>query len=236
MRDEVLKTNKWEFDEEVTQCFDDMLSRSIPDYCNMRDLVYRIGRHYIQQKTSIVDMGCSTGEAIGEFIRTYGANNSYKLYDVSDPMLSKCKEKYKGWIDNGIVEVNKNDLREGIPEYISASLVISNLTLQFTPIEYRQKIVDSVYKALNTDGAFILVEKVLGSSYRIDNVLIDEYYNIKRDNLYTEEQISAKRKSLEGVLVPITSDWNYQLLKSSGFKEIDCFWRYLNFAGWIAVK
>ena len=66
--------------------------------------------------------------------------------------------------------------------------------------------------------------------------MIDEYYKIKAENAYTQEQISAKRKSLEGVLVPITASWNEQMLKDAGFKSIDCFWRYLNFAGWIAIK
>ncbi|MBQ1659307.1 MAG: tRNA (cmo5U34)-methyltransferase, partial [Clostridia bacterium] len=62
------------------------------------------------------------------------------------------------------------------------------------------------------------------------------YYRIKGEHSYTQEQISAKRKSLEGVLVPITAKWNEQLLGSAGFKKIDCFYRYLNFAGWICIK
>ena len=49
-------------------------------------------------------------------------------------------------------------------------------------------------------------------------------------------QIADKRKSLEGVLVPITAKWNENLLKECGFKQIDCFWRCLNFAGWVAIK
>lgn len=59
---------------------------------------------------------------------------------------------------------------------------------------------------------------------------------MKADNQYTEVQIKAKRKSLEGVLVPITAKWNEDLLHSVGFKHIDCYWRSLNFAGWIAIK
>jgi tRNA (cmo5U34)-methyltransferase len=46
----------------------------------------------------------------------------------------------------------------------------------------------------------------------------------------------VKRKSLEGVLMPLTENWNINLLKETGFKKIDCFWRNLNFAGWIAIK
>ena len=42
--------------------------------------------------------------------------------------------------------------------------------------------------------------------------------------------------SLEGVLVPVTAKWNEQLLRSAGFAEVDMFWRWMNFAGWVAVK
>ena len=42
--------------------------------------------------------------------------------------------------------------------------------------------------------------------------------------------------SLEGVLVPVTASWNEELLAKAGFKQIDCFWRWMNFAGWIAIK
>lgn len=169
------------------------------------------------------------------FIKKNGACNHYKLYDVSEPMLNKCREKYKGFIDSGIVDVENYDLRNGI-KTIDCSVVLSILTIQFTPIEYRQKIIESIYNCLNSNGAFIFVEKVLGNTNKIDTVFVDEYYGIKKENSYTQEQILLKRKSLEGVLVPITENWNIDLLKSVGFKQIDCFWRFLNFAGFIAIK
>ena len=231
-----MPTGKWEFNQEVTDCFDEMLERSIPAYADMRELVTKIGKRYVQRLTSIVDLGCSTGEAINPFIKTFGCNNNYRLYDVSKPMLEKTRERYAGWIEEAIVDVQEFDIRNGLPIHTFASLILSVLTLQFTPIEYRQKIVQSVYDSLTPGGAFILVEKVLGADYTLDSMMIDEYYKIKADNAYTQEQISAKRKSLEGVLVPITAKWNEELLKSAGFKNIDCFWRYLNFAGWVAVK
>jgi tRNA (cmo5U34)-methyltransferase len=42
--------------------------------------------------------------------------------------------------------------------------------------------------------------------------------------------------ALEGVLVPVTAAWNEQLLKGAGFSQVECFWRWMNFAGWVAVK
>lgn len=236
MRDNVMPTGKWEFDQEVTDCFEEMLERSIPAYSDMRELVTRIGKRYVRHRTSIIDLGCSTGEAINPFIQKFGCQNNYRLYDVSKPMLEKTRNRYAGWIEEGFVDVQELDIRNGLPEHTYASLILSVLTLQFTPIEYRQKIIQSIYDGLEPGGALILVEKVLGSNYALDSMLVDEYYRIKADNAYTQEQISAKRKSLEGVLVPITAKWNEEMLKDAGFRNVDCFWRYLNFAGWVAVK
>ena len=59
---------------------------------------------------------------------------------------------------------------------------------------------------------------------------------MKKQNGYTEEQIERKRLSLEGVLVPVTSDWNIDLLKQAGFRQVDIFWKWMNFVGYIAFK
>ena len=34
----------------------------------------------------------------------------------------------------------------------------------------------------------------------------------------------------------ISSEHMYDLLKECGFSQVDCFYRCLNFAGWIAIK
>lgn len=237
MKDNVnVKNRKWVFDEQVAHCFDDMLSRSIPDYNNMRELTKRIGQHYVRYPAArIVDIGCSSGGSIQPFVDRFGAYARFSLFDTSEPMIQLCRKKFAGFLEAGIMDVHEYDIRKGIP-VAGASLVISCLTLQFTPIEYRQKIVQSIYDSLIPGGAFLLIEKVLGNDAALDDILVDEYYNLKRDNAYTDEQIQDKRKSLEGVLVPITAKWNEDLLHSCGFSRIDCYWRYLNFAAWVAVK
>lgn len=231
MRDEVDVTGKkWEFDDEVARCFDDMLQRSIPDYENMRNLVYSIGKHYAERGKAIIDIGCSNGNAALPFVKNY--HNKFILCDVSESMLDLCRRGFKEYPN---VKILNHDLRNGVPNE-RASLILSILTVQFTPIEYRHKIIQSIYDNLEVGGAFIYVEKLLGCMADIDDILVDEYYNIKREHCYTEEQIKSKRKSLEGVLVPITEEWNKELLHSAGFTKIECFWRYLNFCGWVAVK
>lgn len=229
--DKVNKTTKWEFDAEVTRVFDNMLSRSIPNYSTMRSLCYNLGKNFIKDGSKVVDIGCSNGLSSEMFIENIpGAN--YYLNDVSEPMLDACRKRFNGKKN---VFIEFNDLRYGL-NVSNLDLALSILTIQFTPIEYRQNILQDIYDKLNNGGAFIFVEKVLGNSATIDNILVKEYYDLKENNGYTQEQIANKRTSLEGVLVPLTASFNEHLLHSVGFKYVDCFFRCLNFVGWIAIK
>lgn len=227
--DEIVKTKLWEFDDEVTSVFDNMLERSIPEYDTMRELVRRIGFRYVKIGTTIMDVGCSNGNAIAPFVSQFGDDCNYIMLDTSKPMLKKCRERF------GSLDIREYDITKGVPKE-NTSVILSILTLQFTPIEYRHKIVQSIYDTLCVGGAFIMVEKVLGNTAGLDEMFVSEYYKLKEQNKYTQEQIQSKRKSLEGVLVPIAAKWNEDLLKESGFNQIDCFWRCLNFAGWVAIK
>jgi tRNA (cmo5U34)-methyltransferase len=67
-------------------------------------------------------------------------------------------------------------------------------------------------------------------------MFVDVYLDLKRHHGYSEEEIQRKKLALEGIQVPVTAAWNEELMKSAGFRTIDCFWRWMNFAGWLAVK
>jgi tRNA (cmo5U34)-methyltransferase len=226
---------KWEFDGAVTECFEDMLRRSIPQYDAMRAAVFSLACRYQKPKTAIVDLGASRGDALAPLLDKFGAYNSWVAVEVSPPMLEVLRQRFAGWITNGLLTVSDTDLRTGFPP-VQASVILSVLTLQFTPIEYRQQIVKRAFDALVPGGAIVLVEKVLGATAELDEALVAEYYAFKRDSGYTEDEIQRKRMALEGVLVPLTAEWNETLLRRCGFGHVDCFWRAWNFAGWVAVK
>jgi tRNA (cmo5U34)-methyltransferase len=225
-----MPTGKWEFNAEVTEVFDNMLERSIPDYHGMRSLTTQLAIKYSQPDTTIVDLGCSRGAALKPIIDALGEKCGYLGIEVSAPMREAAKHEI-GYM----AEIADIDLRDEYP-MVRASVTLGVLTLQFTPIEYRQKIVQHVYDTTVDGGAFLLVEKILGSDHSMNTMLVDTYYGMKGEHGYTPEQINTKRRSLEGVLVPVTSKMNEELLWSAGFKHVEPYWRHLNFMGWIATK
>jgi tRNA (cmo5U34)-methyltransferase len=227
--------DRWMFDQSVTDVFGDMLRRSIPQYEIMRRTVFDVGAEFVQPNTHIVDLGCARGDALAAFIETCGAANSYVGVDVSAPMLTAARARFAEPIAAGWARFSDLDLREAYP-HGSASVTLCVLTLQFTPIEYRQRIVQDIFRNTVPGGALILVEKVLGKTAGLGNMMSKLYHAHKNNNGYSAEEIQRKRLALEGVLVPVTAHWNEEMLAAAGFQEIDCFWRWMNFAGWVAVK
>lgn len=236
MKDEVIPKEKWEFDKEVTECFDDMLERSIPQYEVMRAAVTDLADKHIKAKTDVIDLGASRGEAVMPLIKKYGAWNNWILVEKSKPMVEILNKRFAGWIEPNVVNVRNIDLREEFPFTRKASVILSVLTLMFVPVNYRQNILRECYKSLEHGGALIIVEKILGTSAELDKLMIDLYHSKKENSGYDQESIIRKALSLEGVLVPLTAKWNEMLLHEAGFKYVDSFWRWMNFAGWIAIK
>lgn len=222
---------RWTFDAEVTNVFEDMLQRSIPQIDVMRGLVVDVAKRYRQDGTRIVDLGASRGDAVAPMLEW---NNLFDLVEVSPPMAAVCAERYAS---SSKVKVHETDLRREYPKLgQSVSVTLSVLTLQFTPIEHRLRILSDAFETTRPGGALILVEKVLGSDAPANAMLVDLYHDLKERNGYSRGEIDRKAASLEGVLVPVTARWNEELLRGAGFRSVECFWRCLSFAAWVAVR
>ena len=228
--------DKWEFNEDVSQVFDEMLERSIPSYNRMRYLITKIVIEHIKNNnlthTNILDLGCSTGEQIFE-LNKHLKMNEYIGLECSKPMLKEARQKNKF---NHNVCIRNFDLTKDKLEIRNCGAILSILTLQFIPIEYRQRIMNNIYNQLNNNGVFIFVEKIIGDNYNYSELYEKLYYDMKHMNGYSLDEIRDKKLKLEGVLVPVTNKFNLDLMRQAGFNRIDIFWKDLNFIGYIAMK
>jgi tRNA (cmo5U34)-methyltransferase len=118
----------------------------------------------------------------------------------------------------------------------NASVVTMILTLQFVRPLYRERVMQRIYNGLNEQGCLILIEKLTSQDTLFNRLFIGYYYDFKRRNGYSETEITQKREALENVLIPYRLEENVELLKSSGFGSIECFFRWYNWCGIVAVK
>ena len=235
MRDEIIPGKEWSFNEDVANVFDDMLGRSIPGYENMRDTVIKMISPIITNGGHILDLGCSHGEMIAKLIKDLGSSMyvNYVGIDSSTAMVSKARTRCA---DDERVTIVHGNIADAEMQRLRYDSILSILTLQFIPIEHRQDILKQVHDALTPNGCFILVEKVLGESSSGQDHLVSVYHQMKKDNGYSEEQVEAKRLSLQNVLVPVRASENIRMLKSAGFSVVQPFWQNLNFVGIYASK
>jgi len=236
-RDNTEPASRWAFDAEVTDAFDDMLERSIPQYDVMRSAVTGIARTFLARLDGcgVIDVGCSRGLAMSALVDEF-ADVPFIGIDASAPMVAAARERFAGKAN---VTIERADLRTQSLRWFASGevgVILSVLTLQFIPVEHRLRVVADCWNELETGGAVVLVEKVLGRSLRTEGLFTDLYRQSKRQNGYSDEAIRRKATALEGVLVPQTARANEDMLVDAGFSSVECFWRWMNFAGWIAVK
>lgn len=234
-KDNYMPNGPWTFGKDVTDVFPDMISRSIPGYGNMRDVVARVATHHLKSGDYLLDIGCSRGDTIYEILDSLDSPASIECVgvDSSEDMISAANSLFADWSNVNFVCADASRIEITPGKY---SVITSVLTAQFIPLDVRQEFYKSVHSGLSYNGAFIVVEKVLGETPVSQGLLVDIYHIFKKDKGYSAEQIEEKRKSLQNVLVPLRASENESMLKDAGFRDVQRIWQCLNFAGWVAFK
>ncbi len=229
------KQSDFKFNAKVASVFDDMVSRSVPFYEEMQRMTCELASDFAKPNTNLYDIGCSTATTMLAMDHFVDPSVKFIGIDNSNDMLAKAKEKVKAAGSKRTMDFVCADMHSGM--FIeNASVITMLLTLQFLRPLYRERIVKTIYNGMNEQGALILIEKLTSEDTTFNRLFIDHYYDFKRRNGYSEIEISQKREALENVLIPYRLEENIELLKHSGFRSVEIFFRWYNFCGIIAVK
>jgi len=229
------KVRDFEFNKSVVSVFDDMVVRSVPFYLEIQRMITELASDFVLEGTQIYDLGCSTGTTMMKLDRVIDPKINFVGIDNSDEMLKSCRKNLK---DAGItrdIDLVKADINNGVL-LENPSVIILCLTLQFVRPLYREKLLKSIYDQLHENGALIIIEKVLGEATLFNRMFIKYYYDFKQANNYSQTEIAKKREALENVLIPYKLKENEVMLKDCGFKYVEVFFKWYNFAGCIAMK
>ncbi len=212
-----------------------MLGRSVPMYQECQSLAVHWCSQFAKTNTSIYDLGCSTGTLLLKLARLIDKNKRISLYGVdnSPSMLEKSRSTLK---EAPVpCKLFKTDLNKNI-SIKNASVVVMNYTLQFVLPERRVPLLKNIFEGLVPGGSLVLIEKIKSGIPELDRTFIDFHHQFKRDQGYSNLEISRKRESLENVLIPWTVEENRDIIKKAGFPTVDLFFKWNNFAGFIALN
>jgi len=227
-----LEKGQWTFNNKDTvEIFDEHVQQSVPFYQEIQNLVKDLSTWFLQDNTNYYDIGASTGNTAINIMENSSKKVKYNLIDNSTAMCDYLKTNV---YDASIIETDLST--DDNFTFNNASLITSILTLQFIPIHKRQEIVKKVYNGLNKGSAFIMIEKTPAQLSHFDNIMNGLYYDFKLEQGLDEKHIINKSQSLRGVMNPISVEENKKMLEQAGFNNIEVFFKWCNFTGFIAIK
>jgi tRNA (cmo5U34)-methyltransferase len=242
-RDQVFATtaargSDFEFNAEVAAVFDDMLVRSVPFYTEQQAVIQEAAQKFYVPDTFVYDLGCSTGTTLIRLAKALGPQAKLVGFDNSEPMLDKARINIATAGCSEQIELRCLDLNEDVTQadLSRASVVTLCWTLQFVRPLKRDALIRWIYDGMVSGGTLIVTEKVLTNSSDMNRYFIEFYYDFKRRNGYSDEEIHKKREALENVLIPYRVDENFELFRRNGFPVVETFFQWYNFAGFMAVK
>lgn len=212
--------------------FDNHIDGSIRGYGNLWQDVVDISQYFVENNTSVVDIGCSTGKMLKSMIaqNTFAPNALYEGIEIEQDfwMLYNDDER-----EIRQLQYYKGDVLEY--DFHNCSYVTSIFTMQFMSHRDRKDVIRKVYNGLLPGGAFVFAEKTMPENVRIHEIRTFTYYDFKR-RTFTTDDIMDKEKQLRHMTKPSTRNELVSMCKDAGFEAVDTFWQNHAFTGFIALK
>lgn len=223
------------FDEQVADVFPDMIQRSVPGYQTILHTIGDLAKTYITPDSNVFDLGCSLGAASLAVARN-SHHTKCKIIGVdnSTAMLERCERITSSFHLPNPIELRCESATDTLIQ--DASMVIMNFTLQFISPEQREALLSGIFNGLNPGGILILSEKIQHPSEQGNRLLIDLHHQFKRNNGYSELEVSQKRAALENVMLTDTFETHESRLKNVGFADVVMWFKCYNFCSLVAVK
>jgi tRNA (cmo5U34)-methyltransferase len=229
------KVSPFEFSEKVVDVFDDMIHRSVPQYNETLRRQSQLAEQFYQPGTTLYDLGCSHGNFGLRFLDIMGKKPFQMIaVDSSEPMLKTYAERLENRPLGERIQLIPARIQD-VP-LSKASVVVVNLTLQFLPVAERDGLIGRVYKALQPSGILLVTEKTVHENERLTRLFQDYYYRFKKENGYSNLEISQKRDALENVLIPESVSDHFTRFSKAGFTSVDIWQKWFNFTSFICIK
>lgn len=226
-------TVPFEFNQEVAEVFPDMIARSVPGYAATLRLIGSIADRYLKPGSRCYDLGCSRGAALLSVHGQIGDRAELVAVDQSASMLAALKQDLAAK-QISCVELREEDIRETAVE--NAGLTIMNFTLQFIPPADRPALLSKIAGGTRPGGVLVLSEKIRFADPEVEGEMVALHEAFKRENGYSDLEISRKRTALEKVLIPETLDTHRERLKEAGFSRSQVWLQCFNFASLLAFR
>lgn len=225
----------FQFSPKVAEVFDDMLERSVPFYKEITAMTASLFESFVGPGETVYDLGCSTGATLIDLARRLPHLGLQCVgIDSSAAMVEKATLKAEIYTKSERMRFVQADILSYPLEQPAAILL--NYTLQFVRPLQRPTFIERLQRSLKPGGVLVVCEKTISHSPEFNRAFIGYYLDFKRRQGYSEIEIAKKREALENVLVPFSVAENLDLFRNAGFSQVETFFQWFNFSGFVARK
>jgi len=224
---------EWRFDQDVSKAFDSHVRKSVPFYDEIQRMVVELSEYFVRDQSVVYDLGSSTGTTLNFLSNAHAGKEDVQFtgFDLSEFMINEARKK----VDRPNVRFHHKNIMD-VEFSPSANFMTALFTMQFLTVAERRNLLARINRGLIEGGGFILAEKVCAVHSCFEDIWTELYWDFKRRQGLTPEQILEKANSIRGILRPLTTEENRDLLCQAGFSPVEIFFKWYNWAGFLAVK
>jgi tRNA (cmo5U34)-methyltransferase len=214
--------------------FDSHIEQSIPGVRQLRSMCVGLSRRFVQNGTTVLDIGCSTGSllsAIRHMNQPARLGARYVGIDAERAFAPQWRERRAPNLTFQVCDARN------FRGYRNLSLVTCLFTLQFLGESDRLPLLRRLHDALIPGGALIIAEKVFAPSAQLQDALTFDYLDMKLQH-FSEREILGKERALRGQMRLWTEQQLVSALCEAGFQSANIveIWRNYLFVAKLGIK
>ena len=219
-----------EYFRDYAQKYDSFTLRAMPRY---EEMLGEIVRCLPDQANDVLELGCGTGSLTTLLARHY-PGSAISAIDASAEMIELARDRLgSSGIFHDDVEFMESMFEELELNEGAYDLIASNMSLHH--IVDKGPFYRRLHESLRPGAMLVLGDELAGALPRIQKLNWDSWLRFARDSggltdSEVEEIVRHEREFDHYETLPR----QIELLQESGFGAVDCVWRYLNYAVFVA--
>lgn len=218
---------------EFSQEYRDSADIIIVDRRRLLDILQSFYMHFIAGKpdNNVLDLGCGDGIAIYELLKIDNSINA-TLIDGSEDMLIQAKARLKEYPNLYFIRASFQEVLDGTVNLKNYDFIVSSMATHHLTMEEKTALFKTIYSHLHTGGYFLNTDVILAPSDTLEQWYLrlwKQWIDEKKSTLDVEdngyEDVVRRYKDNTDNRPDLLSS-QLESLKDTGFRDVDCFYKY----------
>jgi len=192
--------------------------------------IHYLGSNCDDKTVTIMDLGCGDGRVTQELLKV-DKNLRGTLVDGSGEMLKNAKKRLKYYAELSYFQSTFQELIESDNLNLNFDFIVSSLAIHHLSANYKKLLFKYIYNHLNSGGFFLNIDLVQATSDSLE----EWYLNLWKEWIQEKENKNKISPSFSRIPQkyknnpdnhPDKLQDQLNMLESTGFKNVDCYYKY----------